>query len=161
MLHSALPLKLTRLQSAPGCPHRTWVFYVISLYWAMATALTIGYGDLTPNTPTEQIVVTVVMLLSSVLYASIFGQVTTLVDSLDQINRRYQTELQRFTEFASIYKLPRELRCRMCAHVHYMWQVTRGMNMEAVLTALPAGVRRDIQMFLLASIVANFPIFAK
>ena len=32
--------------------------------------------------------------------------------------------------------------------------------MEAVLTSLPAGVRRDIQMFLLASIVANFPIFA-
>ena len=102
----------------------TWVFYVISLYWAVATALTIGYGDLTPNTPMEKVCVTLVMLFSSVLYASIFGQVTALVDSLDQINRRYQTELQRFTEFATIYKLPRSLRCRMCAHVHYVWQVT-------------------------------------
>ena len=52
------------------------MFYVISLYWAMATALTIGYGDLTPNTPAEKMFVSLVMLLSSVLYASIFGQVT-------------------------------------------------------------------------------------
>jgi hypothetical protein len=29
--------------------------YIIALYWAMATALTIGYSDLTPQTSTEQV----------------------------------------------------------------------------------------------------------
>ena len=33
--------------------------------------------------------------------------------------------------------------------------------MESVLRSLPNGVRRDVQMFLLSNIVANFPIFAK
>ena len=48
--------------------------YVASLYWAMTTALTIGYGDVVPNTTLERIFVCVMMLASSVLYASIFGQ---------------------------------------------------------------------------------------
>lgn len=48
----------------------------------------------------------------------------------------------------------------MYAHVHYNWQLTRGVQADKILNQLPAGVRRDIQMFLLASIVGNFPIFA-
>ena len=135
--------------------------YVISLYWAMATSLTIGYGELTPQTSVEQAFAVFMMLLSSVLYASIFGQVTTLVDSLDQMRRRYQDELQRFTEVASLYRLPWSLRGRIYNHVHFNWSVKKGVDMESVLRSLPNGVRRDVQMFLLSNIVANFPIFAK
>ena len=129
--------------------------YVIALYWAMATSLTIGYGDLTPRTSVEQIFAVMMMLVSSVLYASIFGQVTTLIDSLDQMNRRYQSELQRFTEVASIHRLPVSLRGRIYAHVHFNWQVKRGVDMETALDSLPNGLRRDVQMFLLSNIVAN------
>lgn len=134
--------------------------YLISLYWAMATALTIGYSDLTPRTSVEQLFAVFMMLLSSVLYASIFGQVTTLVDSLDQINRRYQSELQRFTEVASIYRLPWSLRGRIYAHVHFNWSVKQGVDMDTALQSLPNGLRRDVQMYMLSNIVANFPIFA-
>lgn len=127
----------------------------------MATALTYGYSDITTNTRAEQLLVAFILLFSSVLYATIFGQVTTLVESLDQMNRRYQMELQRFIEFASMYKLPHRLRSRIFEQVQYTWQVTCGINMESILTALPSGMRRDVQMYLLASIVTNFPIFAK
>ena len=43
---------------------------------------------------------------------------------------RYQSKLARFTEFASIFKLPVRLRCRMYAHVHYSWQVSRGVDTD-------------------------------
>lgn len=134
--------------------------YIIALHWAMATALTTGVSGVTALTSVEQIFCVLMMLMSSLLYACIFGQVTTLVESLDQINRRYQSELHRFTEFASIYRLPLSLRGRMYAHVHYNWQISRGINVDTVIDSLPGAMRRDIQMFLLSSIVANFPIFA-
>ena len=134
--------------------------YAVSLYWAMATALTIGYGELTPRTSVEQLFAVWMMLFSSLLYACIFGQVTTLVDSLDQINRRYQSALQRYTEVASIYRLPWSLRGRIYAHVHFNWQVRRGVDIETALESLPGSLRRDCQMFVLSNIVANFPIFA-
>ena len=84
-----------------------------------------------------------------------------MVDSLDQMRRRYQDELQRFTEVASLYRLPWSLRGRIYNHVHFNWSVKKGVDMESVLRSLPNGVRRDVQMFLLSNIVANFPIFAK
>ena len=128
--------------------------YAVSLYWAMATALTIGYGELTPRTSVEQLFAVWMMLFSSLLYACIFGQVTTLVDSLDQINRRYQSALQRYTEVASIYRLPWSLRGRIYAHVHFNWQVRRGVDIETALESLPGSLRRDCQMFVLSNIVA-------
>ena len=47
----------------------------------MATALTMGFNDLTPRTSVEMIFCVGMMLLSSVLYASIFGQVITRAHS--------------------------------------------------------------------------------
>ena len=60
-------------------PH---IVYVKALFWAMATSLTLGEADLQPTTTFERLYCIVMMLFSSVLYASIFGQVTALVDSL-------------------------------------------------------------------------------
>ena len=133
--------------------------YMVTLYWAVTTALTMGYGDLNPRTSIEMSFCVVMLLISSVLNASIFGQATVLVNSLDQISRRYSEELQRWIDFASVFRLPRSLRGRVYAYVHYNWQLTHGVQAEKILMTLPTGIRRDIQMYLLSSVVANFPIF--
>lgn len=133
--------------------------YVASVYWAMTTALTIGYGDVVPNTTLERIFVCVMMLASSVLYASIFGQVTSLVHSLDDIQMRYRRHLQQYNEFTQMYKLPASLRLRIYSLIHYKWQLTRGFETESVISTLPSGLRRDVQLFLLSSSMSTFPLF--
>ena len=133
--------------------------YIASLYWAMTTALTVGYGDVTPNTTLERLFVCAMMLTSSVLYASIFGQVTTLVHSIDRMQTCYQMHLQQYSEFSQMYKLPTTLRCRIYSLVHYKWQLTRGFETEAVINTLPSGLRRDVQLFLLSSCMSTFPLF--
>ena len=133
--------------------------YVASLYWAMTTALTIGYGDVVPSTTLERIFVCVMMLTSSVLYASIFGQVTTLVHSIDHIQMRYRMHLQQYNEFSQTYKLPAALRSRIYSLIHYKWQLTRGFETEIVMNTLPSGLRRDVQLFLLSSCMSTFPLF--
>jgi len=133
--------------------------YVASLYWAMTTALTIGYGDVVPSTTLERIFVCAMMLTSSVLYASIFGQVTTLVHSIDHIQMRYRMHLQQYNEFSQTYKLPVALRSRIYSLIHYKWQLTRGFETESVMNTLPSGLRRDVQLFLLSSCMSTFPLF--
>ena len=129
------------------------------MYWAITTALTVGFGDIVPTTTLERIFVCAMMLTSSVLYASIFGQVTTLVHSIDRIQTSYQMHLQQYNEFSQMYKLPTTLRCRIYSLVHYRWQLTRGFETEAVISTLPSGLRRDVQLFLLSSCMSNFPLF--
>ncbi len=44
-----------------------------SLYWAITTATTVGYGDITPKNPTGRVVASLVMLTTIPLFASSFA----------------------------------------------------------------------------------------
>jgi voltage-gated potassium channel Kch len=47
-------------------------------YWAVETATTVGYGDITPKTSTGRLVAVVVMLLAIPLLASVFAKMSAL-----------------------------------------------------------------------------------
>ena len=58
-----------------------------------------------------------------------------------------------------MYKLPASLRSRIYSLIHYKWQLTRGFETESVMSTLPSGLRRDVQLFLLSSSMSTFPLF--
>ena len=57
--------------------------YWTSLYWAFTTLTTVGFGDITPATNGEKMYTMVVMVLGAVIYATIFGNVALVIQSLD------------------------------------------------------------------------------
>jgi len=50
--------------------------FTTGLYWAVTTATTVGYGDVTPHNPAGRVVASVVMLTTIPLLASVFALVT-------------------------------------------------------------------------------------
>jgi hypothetical protein len=49
----------------------------LGLYWAVATATTVGYGDVTPHTPTGHIIAVVTMLTAIPLWSATFSLFTS------------------------------------------------------------------------------------
>lgn len=52
------------------------IHFTTGLYWAITTATTVGYGDVTPHNPAGRIVAAAVMLTTIPLLASVFALVT-------------------------------------------------------------------------------------
>lgn len=62
-----------------------WVFSAIEhlpfttgLYWAVESATTVGYGDVTPHTPAGRLIAVAVMLTTIPLLAAVFARLTSL-----------------------------------------------------------------------------------
>lgn len=53
--------------------------YAASLYWAVATMSTVGYGDITPQTTRERMVTVVIMIFSSIVFGFLLSSIGSLL----------------------------------------------------------------------------------
>ena len=58
--------------------------YITSLYWAVITMLTVGYGDITPQTDKEKIFAIGTIILSCGVFAYALSKISNIVDEINR-----------------------------------------------------------------------------
>ena len=106
--------------------------YVTSLYWAMMTATTVGYGDISITNSSEQMFAVLIMILSNLMGAIIFGNVTTLIQSLNASENRHSDRTEMIEELIETHGISLELADRMRETIEYQWDLTRCFDMDQV-----------------------------
>lgn len=61
-----------------------------SIYWAIITLTTVGYGDITPQTPLGQMIASVVMIMGYAIIAVPTGIVTAAITNMDKLKHSNQ-----------------------------------------------------------------------
>ena len=86
-----------------------------SIYWAIVTITTVGYGDVTPVTPLGRAIASVGMLIGYAVIAVPTGIVTAELTASQQFRENRQTSLSRnCTTCASVEGDPKAHYCRHC-----------------------------------------------
>ena len=67
-----------------------WGQYVISLYFAVMTFCTVGYGDIHPINIYEHYVNILMMLVGGVMWAYLIGVLTQIVQGMDPHNANFK-----------------------------------------------------------------------
>ena len=61
--------------------------YLTSLYFTMTCMTSIGFGNVAAETDSEKIFCVLMMVVSSLLYAAIFGHVTTIIHNATEVRK--------------------------------------------------------------------------
>ncbi|KRY76501.1 Potassium voltage-gated channel subfamily H member 7 [Trichinella pseudospiralis] len=133
--------------------------YVTALYFTLSTITSIGFGNVSATTDSEKIFTIVMMILGSLMYASVFGNVSAIIQRLYSGTARYHIEMNRLREFIRFHQVPNPLRQRLEEFFQHAWTYTNGIDMNMVLKQFPECLQADICLHLNRLLLNNCPAF--
>ncbi|XP_068720809.1 potassium voltage-gated channel subfamily H member 6-like [Montipora capricornis] len=107
------PINQSHPTSGPSLSTR----YISSLYFTLSSLTTVGFGNIAPRTNNEKVFAVFVMIAGALMYASIFGNLTVILQRLYLQSTRQHEDLHTIREFVEFYKIPKELKKIMEDHV--------------------------------------------
>lgn len=70
--------------------------------------------------------------LPALMYASIFGNVSAIIQRLYSGTARYHLQMLRVKEFIRFHQIPNPLRQRLEEYFQHAWSYTNGIDMNMV-----------------------------
>ena len=136
-----------------GANMRAWELYVASLFWAVQTLTTVGYGNVVPQTVPERLLACAVMLLGGFVFSLIIGKVSSLLseDSAENVEVERSLSLRRFIDGR---RVPRALSLRIHAFRKHVKENARPGDRE-VIAELPSHIRADVNFFVYGRVVVS------
>jgi hypothetical protein len=84
--------------------------------------ITVGYGDLTPQTPLETVLVTFIMFLGSGVFGFMINQIGSIISEINQSSMERENEQELLTNFLHSKQMPTELTQRALVNLDYIHQ---------------------------------------
>ncbi|MPC29922.1 Potassium voltage-gated channel subfamily H member 2 [Portunus trituberculatus] len=135
------------------------IFTILVMLIGCNTITSVGFGNVSPNTDCEKVFTIIVMLLGSLMYASIFGNVSAIIQRLYAGTARYHTQFMRVKEFIRFHQIPNPLRQRLEEYFQHAWTYTNGIDMNLVLKGFPDCLQADICLHLNRQLFQSCPAF--
>lgn len=133
-------------------------YYLWSLYWALTTLTTVGYGDITPANDAERLYASFSVLVGGMIFGFMISQVGTLIASLDRQAALIEEKLDSVKEYASSRKLPKSLHVKLTKHFKYFYSRQSVFDENELLGQCPPALRGEVTQFILNSTLGKLPI---
>ncbi|XP_020905655.1 potassium voltage-gated channel subfamily H member 5 isoform X2 [Exaiptasia diaphana] len=138
-------------ETGPSVPAR----YVSALYYTLTSLTTIGFGNIAPNTTAEKLFGCATMLLGSILFSLIFGQVSAILQQSQKNTAKYHSIIDNMRQFSKIYKLPPALADRIIDYFMSTWAQNKGIDTDEVLNICPKDLQADICVHMNRTVLDN------
>ncbi|XP_019185177.1 PREDICTED: potassium channel SKOR-like isoform X2 [Ipomoea nil] len=132
-----------------------WKRYTTSMYFAVVTMATVGYGDIHAVNLREMIFVMIYVSFDMVLGAYLIGNMTALIVKGSK-TVRYRDKMTDLIKFVNRNKLGRDIRSQIKSHLRLQYESS--YTDAAVLQDIPVSIRAKISQSLYQSYIENIPL---
>jgi len=135
--------------------------YVFSLYWAVTTTMTIGYGDIHAITNNEMICAMFAMGLGSGVFAYIVGKLGGIVNKRSERENLHREKVLSLNAFMKQKDLPNDVRFRVRRYLDYVWerQASSKMEEDAIMNLLSEPLKEQIYTHTRGPVFKTYPVF--
>lgn len=133
-----------------------WKRYTTSLYFAIVTMATVGYGDIHAVNLREMIFIMFYVSFDMILGAYLIGNMTALIVKGSK-TERYRDKMTDVMKYMNRNRLGRDIRNQIKGHLRLQYESS--YTDSAVLQDIPISIRAKISQTLYKSYLENVPLF--
>ncbi|XP_060108795.1 potassium voltage-gated channel subfamily H member 3 isoform X1 [Heteronotia binoei] len=132
--------------------------YITSLYFALSSLTSVGFGNVSANTDSEKIFSICTMLVGALMHAVVFGNVTAIIQRMYARRFLYHSRTRDLRDYIRIHRIPPPLKQRMLEYFQATWSASNGIDTHELLQSLPDELRADIALHLHKDLL-QLPLF--
>ncbi len=117
--------------------------YIYSFYWSTLTLTTVGETEW-PVLDVEYIFVTLDFLIGVLIFATIVGDVGSMITSMNVARSQFFHRMDEIKKFMEIRKVDKRLEKRVITWFDYLWSNKQSVSEEEVLAYLPDRLKAEI-----------------
>ena len=134
--------------------------YISSLYWAIVTMVSIGYGDLHPESTSERMVGIVIMNCSSIIFGYMAGSFGSILAKHTAKNKERREIVVNINKIMKIHNLPPELKKKAINHINYIYtRYKNNVNLKDLLKNLSFALRKEIFSCVNGDVIKSYRLF--
>ncbi|CDW89227.1 cation channel family protein [Stylonychia lemnae] len=121
------------------------VQYLASIYWALQTLTTVGFGDIYAKTIPEKVIAILWMIFGVGFYSFTIGNLSQIIASIDTQSALLSQKLSILSEFSKRTNLPTDVMFRIRRHLENNNKHQNNLEeQEKLLNDLPAALRSEV-----------------
>ncbi|KAK3288152.1 hypothetical protein CYMTET_4363 [Cymbomonas tetramitiformis] len=137
----------------------TAALYIASLYWAVATLSTLGYGDILPTNDLERIMVVCSTVVGASVYAYMVGAVCGIVAQMDEEKNEFYKRMDNLNYFMRDKNFPPNLQERLRDFFRFRRANSGMQDNTALLEAMSPLLRGEVAECVHKRWIEQIPFF--
>lgn len=136
--------------------------YFYSVYFALTTMTTVGYGDIVAQNYTEVKFVLLLLLVASIVFAGLMGALTDLICNLNSEGNARQERKVMLSRYMRWRAVPKDLFMSVREHLIFLWDTNEGYGeFEGLIKEqLPPTLKRELCYHIFGRILRSAPFLA-
>ena len=136
--------------------------YLASVYWAVTTMVTVGYGDIAAKTWMEMIFAIIWMFVGVGFYSFTVGSLSSFLTSVDTRESILSSKMAAIHEFAKETNISPEVRLKVREAVsYYNWKMgSVWSDKHSLFNDIPRALQYEVALSMYGGIIKDLQFFA-